>query len=66
MRELKFKKDAPEISMTDDFWYMINRGGYIKPHDYLETEDAKLVQDAIDLLRAFEQQGEDRELFLEY
>lgn len=66
MRELKFKKDAPEISMTDDFWYMVNRGGYIKPQDYLEAEDAKLVQDAIDLLRAFEQQGEDKELFLEY
>lgn len=66
MRELKFKKDAPEISMTNDFWYMVNRGGYIKPQDYLEPEDAKLVQDAIELLAAFEEQGEEKDLFQEY
>lgn len=33
---LKFKKLEEPIALTEDFWYMLYRGGYIKPSQVLE------------------------------
>jgi hypothetical protein len=56
MKKLKFKKDYEQVG-TDDFWYDLTRGGYIKPKDFLEEEDAKRVKAAVDLLRQFEDEA---------
>jgi len=62
--DFKFKKGA-EVS-TDDFWYDLTSGGYIKPENLLDDpEQAKAVKDAIDLLQSFHDTMEDKGI-LEY
>jgi hypothetical protein len=40
---------------TDDFWYDITDGGYLKPEEILESdEDIKQVNSAIKILKEFE------------
>jgi hypothetical protein len=54
---MKFIKKA-KIE-TDDFWYDLFEGGYIKPETLLESgEDIKKVRDAITLLREFKGHAE--------
>lgn len=57
MEKLRFKKDADTIALTEDFYYMIYRGGWCSPENFLEEEDAKKVQEAIEIISQYEQQG---------
>jgi hypothetical protein len=61
MTKLKFKQKVSE-QPTSDFWYDCTKGGYIKPENFLEPEDAKRVTEAIQLLRQFENEAEELEL----
>jgi len=50
---MKIKEDAESIS-TDDFWYDLTDGGYIKPENFLDdSEDIDSIYDAINLLESF-------------
>ncbi len=55
--KLKFKKDAEPMAISEDFFYMINGGGWMKPENYLEDDDANKVREAIDIINQYEQQG---------
>jgi hypothetical protein len=47
-------KDNCTVS-TNDFWYDLTDGGYLKPEEILESElDIKRVKDAIELIRDFQ------------
>ncbi len=49
---MKLKKDATLI--TDDFWYDLFDGGYIKPEKLLDNqEDIDSVEEAISILEDF-------------
>lgn len=65
MEKLKFKKDSEPLGMSEDFFYMIEGGGWAKPENFLEEEDAKRVRAAIDLINQYEQQGMDEGFFEE-
>lgn len=65
MEKLKFKKDAEPLGMSEDFFYMIEGGGWAKPENFLEEDDAKRVRAAIDLIAQYEQQGLDEGFFEE-
>ena len=65
MDKLKFKKDADPVGLSEDFYYMINGGGWCKPEKFLEEADAKKVQDAIDIIQQYETQGIDEGFFEE-
>ncbi len=65
MENLKFKKDAEPIGISEDFFYMISGGGWCKPEVYLEEEDAKKVREAINVIKQYEQQGYDEGFFEE-
>lgn len=65
MGNLKFKENCEVISICDDFFYYLSGGGWLKPEDYLEDEDAKKVNEAIRIIEMFKQQGEELELFEE-
>lgn len=57
MKKLKFKTDAEPIGISEDFFYMLEGGGWIKPENYLEADDAKRVREAIDLIAQFQDEG---------
>ena len=41
---------------TDDFWYDLTDGGYLKPNEICKnSEDAAKVNEAIAIIRDFEQ-----------
>lgn len=63
--KLKFKKDSKTIALSEDFFYMLEGGGWIKPEYYLEEEDAKRVREAIDLIVQFQYQGIEEGFFEE-
>lgn len=63
--ELKFKKDADSVPLTEDFFYMIEGGGWCKPEKFLEEEDAKKVRAAIEIISAYEKQGIEKGYFQE-
>ncbi len=65
MGKLKFKKDVGSIGLSEDFYYMISGGGWIKPEEFLEEDDAKKVREAITIIEQFEQQGRDEGYFEE-
>lgn len=47
-------KEGIEV-LSDEFWYDLTDGGYIKPAEVLIDQDqAKKLQEAIDLVRSFE------------
>ena len=47
-------KEGVEV-LSDEFWYDLTDGGYIKPAEVLaDGEQAKKLQDAVDLVRSFE------------
>lgn len=59
---MNFKK-REEPQPTDDFWYDVFDGGYIKPEDFLEDqEDIDKVREAIKVLYEFEKGLYDNEL----
>ena len=56
-----FKKNAS--IETDDFWYDLFEGGYIKPSKLLENkEEVKRVNEAIKTLKEFCKAAEDQEI----
>ena len=65
MSKLKFKKDAEPIGLSEDFFYMISDGGWCKPENYLEKEDAEKVREAINIIKQYENQGMDEGIFEE-
>lgn len=67
MIEWKFNKNAEPVGGSDGFWYDITDGGYIKPGDVLEDlSQIKAVEDAINVLKQFEQALEANDLLNEF
>ena len=62
---LQFKNDVEPVGLSEDFYYMINGGGWCAPEKFLEPDDAKKVQDAIDIIAQYEKQGTELGLFEE-
>lgn len=59
--EFKFKKNAKV--WTDDFWYDLTDGGYIKPDEFIaDKAQAKAVNDAIELLKSMQRQMENKNI----
>lgn len=54
--ELKWKDDATKV-YASDFWYDLIEGGYIKPEALLDSESAKKVIEAVEILRKFRDEG---------
>ena len=55
---MKLKKDA--TLTTDDFWYDLFDGGYIKPEKLLEDQvDINSVEEAISILEDFRESLDD-------
>lgn len=53
-------KENLEIS-TSDFWYDLTDGGYLNPHDICEhNEDALKVEEAIKIIKEFENSCEEQ------
>ncbi len=65
MEKLKFKKDARPRGISEDFFYMINGGGWMRPEEYLEEDDAKRVREAIELIDKYQEQGMEEGFFEE-
>ena len=62
----KFKKDAEPQGTSDDFYYCLTQG-YIRANDALADKDQiKMVNDAIEVLRSFEDAMRDAELIKEF
>ena len=62
----KFRDDAEPMLMTDNFWYMLVEGGYLKPEVYLSDQDQRdQVANAISILCSFENALEDNGLIEE-
>ena len=53
------------MGLSEDFYYMINGGGWCKPEKYLEEEDAKKVREAINIIKQYEKQGIEEGFFEE-
>ena len=61
---MKFKDDVQPIG-SGDFFYDLTDGGYIKPEEILEFEDALKVKEAVDTILRFRQEMEDKGLLEE-
>ena len=58
MEKLKFKQNINQpMGISEDFFYMISGGGWLKPERFLEEDDAKRVREAIDLIEQYQEQG---------
>ena len=56
---MKIKKDC--TASTDDFWYDLIKGGYLKPEEILEEQsDIDKVRYAIKVLEDFEDSCEEQ------
>lgn len=54
MAEWKFKEDVTMV-YTDDFWYDLTDGGYLKPEEILAVEEQAIkLREAIDLVHSFQ------------
>lgn len=56
----KWKKDVKPIA-SGDIYYDLTGGGYIKPEDFLEDEDAQKVNDALKLIMNFIEEMKENE-----
>lgn len=63
--KLKFKKNSDVVGLSEDFFYMINGGGWCSPEKFLEQEDANRVRDAINIIAQYERQGIEEGFFKE-
>ena len=62
---MKIREDFTQFH-SDDFWYDLTIGGYIKPEIILDSEeDIKKLKDAIALVKQFEDLLEDKFQFFE-
>lgn len=55
MKNLRLKDQEFSEQGTDNFWYDLFDGGYIKPETFLEDESAKKVKEAILVLEEYKQ-----------
>lgn len=51
---MKLKEGDLETIHTEDFWYDLTLGGYIKPDNYLDEESAKKLKEAVKTIQQFE------------
>lgn len=63
--ELQLKQEVLEPIPTDDFYYDLFMGGYIKPEKFLDSISAKKVEEAIKVINEYQQLLEDNELIEE-
>ena len=49
---MKLLEDV-ESTHSGDPWYDITDGGYINPYDFLESDDAERVQEAVNTVKEF-------------
>ncbi len=50
----KFVEDPPDQSSSDDDWYALHSGGYIKPEEVLkDPEQIRKVREAEEVLASF-------------
>ena len=64
--EWKFKADAEPV-VSNDFWYDLTDGGYIKPEELLDDEEQiKELKEAIELIQNFGNALEEAGLLEEY
>lgn len=62
LRRMKIFKKGVEIT-TDDFWYDLFEGGYIKPEKLLVDEEyANKVRKSIEVLREFKKLAYDEDI----
>ena len=52
---MKLKDGAEKVWCDDPFWYALTRGGYFKPKELLDAEDASKVLAAIEVLEDFKE-----------
>ena len=65
--EWKFKKGAEPQGSSSGFWYDMTDGGYIKPEEVLaDPEQIKKLNEAVELVRSFEEALKDAELLNEF
>jgi len=63
----KFKEDAEPQCSSNDFWYDLVYGGYIKPEKVLADEDQiRRLKEAISVLNSFENALEANELIQQF
>ncbi|MEE3609390.1 hypothetical protein [Avibacterium paragallinarum] len=63
---MKFKKNAKPI-YTNDLWYDLFDGGYIKPSELLaDKDDIEKVEQAIKLIKKFTDEACAANLILDY
>jgi hypothetical protein len=61
---MEFKKIKEPIQ-SDDFWYDLTSGGYIKPEKLLKNkEDVAKVKEAIKIIQQFQQEAEENEVII--
>lgn len=63
---LRLKANHKDIVVTDDFYYDLFLGGYIKPEDFLIKDDTYQVNAAIQVIKDFEQLLKDRGILDEF
>lgn len=52
-----FKENVEELPTSEDFWYALNDGGYIKPEEIIaDPKQLEELQKAIALVLDFEQE----------
>ncbi len=61
---MKFKfKPRTKTIWSDDNWYDLSTGGYLKPEELLEDEEQiKKVKDAVQLILDFFEQAEEKNI----
>lgn len=63
---LRLKANHKDIIVTDDFYYDLFLGGYIKPEDFLIKDDTYQINAAIQAIKDFEQLLRDRGILDDY
>lgn len=63
----KFKKNVEPQGSSDGFWYDITDGGYITPEELLDDPmQLSQLQEAVKLVKSFEDAMEEAELVIEF
>ena len=55
---MKFRRGAGKV-WSSEFWYDLTLGGYIKPEEMLEPDDAVRVTAAIAVIEEFEKEAQE-------
>jgi hypothetical protein len=62
----KFKEYLTPYIISDNFWYDITDGGYLKPEKMLQDEkQIIMLREAINIVKSFENTLEDKNLISE-